>query len=180
MRQIFTMGIFLMAVLLCKAQGTLDYTNRYVGSYAHKVITPTIKNLKTIVDCTSDQFMALMKQYEYWQSKEMEPSDYTHIVYENNSLDFYLGNEDGLGANYIELSDTYKHAQIYGRLSMVYPQNALGKLRKDLTPYFRDRTSDGIERFVIEDGLGGGYLIQIVIQNNTHYQIHIQHFAKLH
>lgn len=166
-------------VLSCVAQNSLDYANRYVGSYAHKVVTPTLKNLKTIVDCSSNQFSTLMKQYNYKQS-QMDASDYTHLICDNNSVDFYLNGGDGEGANYIEMSETYKHAQIFGRLSHVFPSDGLVKLRNELNPYYRDRTSDGIERFIVEDGKGGGYLIQIIIQEKTHYRIHIQHFAKLH
>lgn len=147
---------------------------------SHKVITPTIKNLKTIVDCSSNQFATLMQNYGYWPSRDIQASDYTHQIYENNSLDFYLDGNDGLGANYIEMSETYKHAQIFGNLATVYPRNALINLRNSLQPYYRDRTSDGVDRFVIEDGKGGGYLIQIVTPNNTHYNVHIQHFPRLH
>lgn len=177
MKRLVVLLSFGVMALSCIAQKSLDYTNKYVGSYAHKVITPTLKNLKTIVNCPSGQFSELMKQYGYWKSK-MDASDYTHLIYENNSLDFYLDGGDGEGANYIEMSETYKHAQIFGRLSHMFPEDALIKLRKELNPYYRDRTPDGIERFVVEDGQGGGYLIQIVIQERTHYQIHIQHFAK--
>lgn len=179
MKKLVVLLLFGVLALPCAAQTSLDYANKYVGTYAHKVITPTLKNLKAIVDCSSGQFSALMKQYNYRKS-EMNASDYTHLIYDNNSVDFYLDGGDGEGANYIEMSETYKHAQIFGRLSHVFPENALVKLRNELNPYYRDRTSDGIERFVVEDGHGGGYLIQIVIQERTHYGIHIQHFAKLH
>lgn len=121
-----------------------------------------------------------MKNYGYWPSKDLPGSDYTHMLYENNSLDFYLDGNDGLGVNYIELSETYRHAQIFGGLSNIYPRNALVNLRNALTPYYRDTTQDGIDRFVIPDSVGGGYLIQILIKQRTHYEVHIQHFAKLH
>ena len=147
---------------------------------SHQVVTLSISNLKTIVDCTSNQFTSLMQRYGYWPSKDLQASDYTHLLYENNSLDFYLRGNDGLGANYIEMSETYKHAQIFGKISNIYPQNALVNLSNSLRPYYRDRTPEGIDRFVIEDGKGGGYLIQIVTPNNTHYNVHIQHFPKLH
>lgn len=88
--------IFTVGFLSCAAQNSLDYTNRQVGSSSHKIITLTLKNLITIVDCSSDQFSAYMKQYGYWISKDMTASDYTHILYENNSLDFYLDGSDGL------------------------------------------------------------------------------------
>lgn len=173
--------LFLFSVLLCGAYFTtsaqyLDATTLM----SHKVITLTIKNLKTIVDCTSNQFASLMQNYGYWPSRDIQASDYTHQIYENNSLDLYLDGNNGLGANYIEMSETYKHAQIFGNLSTVYPRNALINLRNSLQPYYHDRTTDGIERFVIEDGKGGGYLIQIVTPNNTQYNVHIQHFPTLH
>lgn len=78
------------------------------------------------------------------------------------------------------MSEAYKHAQIFGKISNVYPQNALAKLRTELSPYYMDETTDGIERFVVKDKGNGGYLIQIIITERTHYQIHIQHFLKLH
>lgn len=180
MKRVFITLSFVAIVLTCAAQKSLVFANRYVDNYAHKVITPTLANLVTIVDCTSSEFSLLMKQYGYWVSKDMEASDYTHLIYENNSLDFYLNGGNGEGANYIEMSETYKHAQVFGKLSNVFPNDALVKLRNELNPYFRDRTSEGIDRFVVEDDRGGGYLIQIVIQERTHYRIHIQHFAKLH
>ena len=172
---ILTLLITVCATTISSAQ-TLDYTTWQ----SHKVITLSLRNLITIVDCSSNQFSALMKNYGYWPSKELQGSDYTHMLYENNSLDFYLDGNDGLGVNYIEQSETYRHAQIFGGLSRVYPRNALVNLRNALTPYYRDRTPNGVDRFVVEDGVGGGYLIQILIKNRTHYEVHIQHFAKLH
>lgn len=180
MKRLYIYIIFTVGYLSCAAQNSLDYANRQVGSSSHKVITLTLKNLITIVDCSSDQFSAYMKQYGYWMSKDMTSSDYTHILYENNSLDFYLDGSDGLGSNYIEMSEAYKHAQIFGKISNVYPQNALARLRTELAPYYMDKTTDGIERFVVRDKEIGGYLIQIIITERTHYQIHIQHFLKLH
>lgn len=167
--------LFVCAISTSSAQ-TLDYSTWQ----SHKVITLSIRNLITIVDCSSDQFSVLMKNYGYWRSKDFQGSDYTHLLYENNSLDFYLDGNDGLGVNYIELSETYRHAQIFGSLSNIYPHNALVNLRSALKQYYRDTTQDGIDRFVMEDGRGGGYLIQILIKQRTHYEVHIQHFAKLH
>lgn len=172
--------ILSLLLIVCSATigsaQSLDYTTWQ----SHKVITLSIRNLVTIVDCSSNQFALLMKNYGYWRSKDLQGSDYTHMLYDNNSLDFYLDGNDGLGVNYIELSETYRHAQFFGGLSNIYPRNALVNLRTALRPYYRDITQDGIERFVIEDGVGGGYLIQIVIKQRTHYEVHIQHFAKLH
>lgn len=175
-KRLFLLSLSAIISMCCIAQNTLDFTVKQ----SHKVIVPTLKNLRTLVDCSSDQFSVLMKQYGYWQSKDIEASDYTHLIYENNSLDFYMDGGDGEGCNYIEMSEVYKHAHIFGKISNVLPVNALINLRKELTPYFRDKTSDGIERFVVEDGKGGGYLVQIYINNKTHYNIHIQHFSKLH
>lgn len=167
--------VFFLVTFSLNAQ-SLDYTTWQ----SHNVITPTLKNLITIVDCSDNQFASLMKRYGYWESKDIEASDYTHQIFENNSLDFYLDNNDGLGANYIELSETYRHAQIFGRILGVYPKNALVQLRSSLKPYFKDRTSEGIDRFVIPDKGIGGYLVQIQMHGRTHYNIHIQHFSKLH
>lgn len=176
MKKIYiTLLLIVCAATISSAQ-TLDYTTWH----SHKVITLSIKNLITIVDCSSNQFSSLMKSHGYWPSKDLQGSDYTHMLYENNSLDFYLYGNDGLGVNYIEQSETYRHAQIFGGLSNIYPHNALANLRKVLTPYYRDTTQEGIDRFVIEDGVGGGYLIQILIKQRAHYEVHIQHFAKLH
>ena len=171
--------LFLIYLLVCFATTSPAQTLDCATWQSHKVITLSIRNLITIVDCSSSQFSLLMKNYGYWRSKDLQGSDYTHLLYENNSLDFYLYDNDGLGVNYIELSETYRHAQIFGGLSNIYPQNALVNLRKALTPYYRDTTKDGIDRFVIEDGMGGGYLIQILIKQRIHYEVHIQHFAKL-
>ena len=157
--------------------------NRYHSKYHFKrsvqdrVGLPASKLKK---DCSSSQFALLMENYGYWRSKDLQGSDYTHLLYENNSLDFYLDGNDGLGVNYIELSETYRHAQFFGGLSNIYPHNSLVNLRNALKPYYRDTTQEGIERFVLEDGVGGGYLIQILIKQRTHYEVHIQHFAKLH
>ena len=146
---ILTLLITVCATTISSAQ-TLDYTTWQ----SYKVITLSLRNLITIVDCSSNQFSALMKNYGYWPSKDLQGSDYTHKLYENNSIDLYLDGNDGLGVNYIELSEAYHHAQIFGGLSKIYPRNALVNLRNALTPYYRDTTKDGIERFVIEEGRG--------------------------
>lgn len=170
--------VFLTLLLLPPFFGltqSLDYSTRN----GHKVITLTINNLKTIVDCSSSQFSNLMKQYGYWPSRDIPASDYTHLIYENNGMDMFLDGNDGLGVNFIEMSETYRHAQIFGALNNVYPQNAFVSLRNSLNPYFVTRTSDGVDKYLIKDGKGGGYLIQIVINRSTHYEVHIQHYTKL-
>ena len=176
MKNLILTLILIASVVTTSSAQTLDCTTWQ----SHKVITLSIRNLVTIVDCSSSQFALLMENYGYWRSKDLQGSDYTHLLYENNSLDFYLDGNDGLGVNYIELSETYRHAQFFGGLSNIYPHNSLVNLRNALKPYYRDTTQEGIERFVLEDGVGGGYLIQILIKQRTHYEVHIQHFAKLH
>lgn len=176
MKKIIFATFFLFCVFsFSYGQNSLNY----VTKNSHRIITPSLKNLITIVDCSSERFGALMKQNGYRVSQDIQGSDYTHLVYENNSLDLYK-NGGGRGAHYVELSDIYSHAQIFGALKNLYPEDALISLRKELSPYYSGTTSDGIEQFVVEDGKGGGYLIQIQIQQRTHYGIHIQHFAKLH
>ena len=167
--------VLLLGVCCASVAQTLDYAMWKT----HQVISLSTKNLLTLVDCTSREFTALMERYGYEPSRRVKPSDRTHVVYENGALDFFLDGNSGLGSNFVEKSETSRHVQIFGKIEHLFPKNSLTLLRNTLDPYFRDKTPEGADRYLIYDDTGGGYLILIEMENETHYHVHIRHLRKM-
>ena len=162
----------LLCILTSIAQTTLDYDIRKIGSSTYKVIKPTFNNLKAIVNCSSNQFETMMKQYGYWKSRDSYPTDYSYVVYDNNSTDLYLYGNQGLGINYVEKSESKKHALIRGKMSQLFPKGSLSDLRLELYSY-KVRESDN-EKFIVKDEQGGQYVIELEFSNGN-YKIGIVH-----
>ena len=163
------------AEILSLAAQDLDFQNRWCGDVSYKVLTPTFKNLKLLVDCNSEQFVVLMKKYGYKQETGLSPtSDYTHLVYSMMPLDFYLDGE-GYGSNTIEFSDIRQHVRFIGKLYNLHPKNALINLHKELGGYFL-KSENGVDKFVIRESIGG-YAVEIS-QKGEFYCVDIFHFLK--
>lgn len=161
----FLLCVSFIAFIISVFSQSLDYQNRYVKDVAYKVLTPTLKNLKTLVNCSQDQFIGYMKQYGY--KPEVEPSEYTHISYSKMPLDFYM-DSNGYGANTIEYSEIYHHIRFTGKMQNIHPKDALINLHKEIAEYQMGTTDNGANRFVLKEN-PGGYVIEILTQNGFYY-----------
>jgi hypothetical protein len=152
-----------------------DKTGEY--AYAHKIITPTLQNLITLVDLPQSNFISLMNEYGYFQDSDMvEPSDYTFAAFCNYSLDFFMEPLNGFGTNSIEQSEIKKCVRFIGKLNNLSPRDALNNLAKDLQKYYTKQI-DGKDCFVIQIQQGGGYVI-LIGSSNGYYTIECIHLDK--
>ncbi|MBO7599381.1 MAG: hypothetical protein J6T70_20295 [Bacteroidales bacterium] len=156
---------------------TLDFALSIKGERFSKLpiftITPTVKNLTSIVDFSSHKFQKLMGPFKYYNKSPNDNTDLepTYMIYNNIGSSKYAE----CGTNYIKKSKTQKHAQIYGELQLLFPVYSLNALKNELKPFYYDRISNGAERYVLNDTEKGKYIIDFDIIGDTCFQIDIRH-----
>ena len=158
---------------------TLDYEAYHDKNerfpFWHWTITPTLKNLTLLVDCSSDRFKKLMKAYGYALPKDTAVLDKSHFLYTNKQS--YVRGK--YGDNYVELFRADNHARIFGKIERLYPQTAISKLKDELKPYFDTQNSHyDLERYVINDSKGGCYAVEFYLTENMDYIVDVWHFNK--
>ena len=107
----------------------------YGGGYSIAVIQPTIENFILLLSLDENQFENEMKQYKYFEDN----SGGKYRAFWNGSLDNFA---------YAKCVNTFNFNVMRNEIrfmvdaEMVYPENSITNLYRDLKPYYKDSKSD--------------------------------------
>lgn len=155
--------ILLVSLILCSinvmAQYSLDVHKKTIGGeYSITVIPPTLKNLMTLVNCTSTEFKSLMSGNRYYINSEASGKN---LVYDNDSLTAYMHNNGGVGITTIIYESYNSAVWINGLQKHMYPQSSVPDLYEELKPYYT-KTENGNDYFLIRtDACNYGIIINV-------------------
>ncbi len=148
-----------MCVLSVKAQN-LDIT--YKESCT--VILPTVDNLKQLCKLNEEEFTAIMTKNNYY--KDADFSTHREIAFSNGNIDpFLLKCFSAICYNFLNSSIRFLIP-----VDMLYPENSIANLVKEVKPFYDFTTSDGYDIFKRED-----YFIAIK-SDDKFYQILVKSY----
>ncbi len=176
-KSIITSIICLMA-LLGHAQTSLQTENYRISSdCSYPVILPTVDNLIRIVNMDVYTFKSTMAKYHYHQDEtEAGPS----YVYTNESIDFYLYENNGRGVNFIMFdpqagNNKFAGFQIFKRHA--FPSTCIPDLYQELAQYYT-KSENGVRYYALRLN-GYDYGIRIIpISGNEGIVVQIYKFGK--